>query len=249
MAVGGGQVSEPAKTDEIVHPRTDFREAMKAAGATDAEIEALMLAHVRMDGWCVLGFIWVTLIGFPLVNRIVADNPGLSTDLRFALTIGGMMAPMLVYMFLLNRSVRSWISIYESRFELMIAPGIRYRASENTYEEFLYRWVAFWIVQAILLSLYKSPSFAFIFGLAAFNGAVILGTMQWKTGSVRISAPVKWGDEVFFPHQIKATAGSVVGQFQSQERTYTWEEAKKERALMRADRAAIRAWREGRRPK
>lgn len=247
--MGGGQVSEPAKTDEIVHPRTDFRDAMKAAGATDAEIEALMLAHVRMDGWWVLGFIWVTLIGFPLVNRIVADNPGLSTDLRFALTIGGMMAPMLVYMFLLNRSVRSWISIYESRFELMIAPGIRYRASENTYEEFLYRWAALWIIQAILLSVNKTPSYAFIFGMAAFNGAVILGTMQSKTGSVRISAPVRWGDETIYPHQVKATAGSVVGQFQSQKRTYTWEEAKKERALMRADRAAIRARREGRRPK
>jgi hypothetical protein len=73
--------------------------------------------------------------------------------------------------------------------------------------------------------------------------------MHWKTGSVRISAPIEWENELFYPHQVKATAGSVVGQFQSQLTTYSWEEGKKERALTRADREAIRARREGRRPK
>jgi hypothetical protein len=60
---------------------------------------------------------------------------------------------------------------------------------------------------------------------------------------------VRWGDEIIYPHQVKATAGSVVGQFQSQLTFYTWEEIKKERALTRKDHAALYARREGRRPK
>jgi hypothetical protein len=145
-------MSEPDKSEEIVHPRTDFRDAMKAAGATDAEIEALMLAHVRMDGWWILGFSWVILIGFHLVNRIVSDTPTISADQKFALTIGGMMAPMLVYMFLLTRSIRSWISVHESRFELMIVPMLRYRASENTYEQYAYAWFIMVVIQIFSLN-------------------------------------------------------------------------------------------------
>ncbi len=247
--MGGGQVSEPAKTDEIVHPRTDFRDAMKAAGATDAEIEALMLAHVRMDGWWVLGFSWVMLIGFPLVNRIIADHPGLSDQQQIALSMGGILAPMLVFILLINRSVRAWISIYESRLEAMIAPNVRYRASENTYEEYAYAWFIIVSIQMFAFIPMKTLSYSMIIGVATFNAAIILGTIYRKTGSICISAPVKWGDEVFYPHQVKATAGSVVGKFQSQLTFYTWEEIKKERALTRADHAALYARREGRRPK
>ncbi len=222
---------------------------MKAAGATDAEIEALMLAHVRIDGWAILGFCWVTLIGSTAFRGVSAKDYGLSDHWNIIMSVAPMCIPVLCLGFLIRRAARNWIAHHESRLDCLIIPSIRCRASENTYEEYFYAWVALWIAQAILLSLNKTPSYAFIFGIAAFNGAVILGTMQWKTGSVRISAPVSWENEIFYPHQVKATAGSVVGQFQSQLGVYSWEEAKKERALARADRAALRARREGRRPK
>jgi hypothetical protein len=242
-------MSEPEKSEEIVHPRTDFRDTMKAAGATDAEIEALMLAHVRMDGWAMLGFSWVMLIGFPLVNRIITDHPGLSDQQQIALSMGGLMAPMFAFIFLINRSVRAWISIYESRFEAMIVPNIRYRASENTYEEYAYAWFILVAIQMFAFIPMKTLSYSMIIGVATFNAAIILGTIYRKTGSICISAPVRWGDEIIYPHQVKATAGSVVGQFQSQLTFYTWEEIKNERALTRKDHAALYARREGRRPK
>lgn len=247
--MGGGQVREPAKTEEIVHPRTDFREAMKAAGASDAEIEALMLAHVRIDGWAMLGFSWVMLIGFPLVNRIITDHPGLSDQQQIALGMGGILAPMLVYMLLLSSSAQAWVSPYESRFDAVIMPSIRYRASENTYQEFHNAWFVLVMLEIFALVQSRTQGYPMIFGIAAFNAMVILGTIYWKTGSIRISSPVEWKNEVFYPHQVKATAGSVVGRFQQQVRDAELTDRKKEHALIRADRAAIRARRESRRPK
>lgn len=131
----------------------------------------------------------------------------------------------------------------------MIVPNIRYRASENTYEEYAYAWFILVAIQMFAFIPMKTLSYSMIIGVATFNAVIILGTSYRKTGSVRISAPVRWGDEIIYPHQVKATAGSVVGQFQSQLTTYSWEEGKKERALTRADREAIRARREGHRPK
>lgn len=236
-------------TPEVQHPRTDFRDAMKAAGATDAEIEALMLAHVRIDGWAMLGMSWFLLINLTLFDSKALEALGISANWSIALGFATICFPVLTLGFLINRSARLWIAKHESRLDWMIIPNIRYRASENTYEEYLYGWLAMWIIQGIVFSVIESPGLPLVLSFAATFAVIILGTIYRKTGSLRISAPVRWGDETIYPHQVKATAGSVVGQFQSQLGVYSWEEAKKERALTRADHAALYARREARRPK
>ena len=247
--MGGDQVSEPAKTEEIVHPRTDFRDAMKAAGATDAEIEALMLVQARIDGWVMLGMSWFLLLNLALFDSKALEALGISANWSIALGIVTIWLPVLTLGFLVTRSARLWIAKHESRLDWIIIPNIRYRASENTFEEYLYGWIAMWIIQGVVFSVIESPGLPLVLSFAASFAVIILGTIYRKTGSVRISAPVRWRDETIYPHQVKATAGSVVGQFQSQLTFYTWEEIKKERALTRADHAALYARREGRRPK
>ncbi len=163
MAVGDGQVSEPTKQEEIVHPRTDFREAMKAAGATDAEIKALMLAHVRIDGWAMLGFCWVTLIGSTAFRGVSAKDYGLSDHWNIIMSVVPMWVPIFCLGFLIRRAARHWIAPHESRLDCFIIPSIRCRTSENTYEEYFYAWVALWIVLAILLSLTKVTQLRFHF--------------------------------------------------------------------------------------
>lgn len=222
---------------------------MKAAGATDAEIEALMLAHVRIDGWAMLGMSWFLLLILEPFDSKTAKALGISANWSFALGIVTIWLPVLTLGFLVTRSARLWIAKHESRLDWMIIPNIRYRASENSYEEFLYGWLAMWIIQGIVFSVIESPGLPLVLSFAATFAVIILGTIYRKTGSICISAPVRWGDETIYPHQVKATAGSVVGQFQSQLTFYTWEEIKKERALMRADRAALYARRQSRRPK